>query len=176
MVEYIRRKNQPLNRNEEHLFSQLEKMKEELQRPGQFNARLHELVTNVKASTLNNEPIEYPALDKETIEKIQEVCLLLAGLSRLISLYETFFSSFTFSLWFFFCLFVCLFFVFVFFFVFFSLYRFTCLFDSLASLIEFSRYLDSWGFCESSDERCEGYYKKQTIAGHYREEFQRICY
>lgn len=85
-MEYVRRKGQPLNRNEEHLFTQLEKMKDELNRPGQYNARTQELVTNVKANALNNEGIDYPALDKETIDKIQEVrsmvgirfrCLLL---------------------------------------------------------------------------------------------------
>lgn len=72
-AEYIRRKGQPLNRNEEHLFSQLDKMRDELHRPGQETARLHELDSNVKASRLNADEIEYPALDKETIENIQEI-------------------------------------------------------------------------------------------------------
>jgi len=71
-LEYLRRKSQPLNRNEEHLISQLERMKEELNRPGQYMTRLNELLSTAKIQS-DIEANEILSLDEESITKIQDI-------------------------------------------------------------------------------------------------------
>jgi hypothetical protein len=71
-AENLRRKGQPLNRNEERLFSQVEKMREELAKPGQYGSRVNELMSNVKSQSKDADN-DYPSLDDETIIKVQDI-------------------------------------------------------------------------------------------------------
>jgi hypothetical protein len=93
-VECLRRKGQPLNRNEEHLFSQLEKMKDEIVKPGQYNNRLFDLVSSVKSESESNDLIEYPSLDEDTIEKVQDVSIIIYYFSSFTYFYFTSFYHF----------------------------------------------------------------------------------
>jgi hypothetical protein len=71
-AENLRRKGQPLNRNEERLFSQIEKIRDELAKPGQYGSRVNELMSNVKSQNSGTDN-EYPSLDDETIIKVQDI-------------------------------------------------------------------------------------------------------
>jgi nuclear pore complex protein Nup54 len=83
-VEYLRRKGQPLNRNEEHLFSQVEKMREELCKPGQYSSRVNDLMSNVKSQSMVSDD-DYPSLDDESIVKVQEILSgFIKGLSSIM--------------------------------------------------------------------------------------------
>jgi len=72
-IENLRRKGQPLNRDEEHLFSQLDKLYEELHKPGQFSSLLNDLSAAVKMQSKNDVNDYSCSLDEDTIGKIQDI-------------------------------------------------------------------------------------------------------